>query len=179
MRKLGLSSLCALLVAVAVVPATVHAAAAPAAKPAAMTKAKMGDSAEDAIKKAEREFVAAWNAHDAGKMAAFWDMNGDLINPMGQNAKGRAEVEKLMAHEQSTMFKGSTYAIDSESIRMLSPTIAASDWDASVTGMTGPDGKPVPAFKHHVTVILRLEGGAWKVMVARPVQYPPMPPGAH
>lgn len=160
------------VVFVSVVCAATAWAAPPTAAPAA-GKA----SAEEAIKKTEQGFVAAWNAHDAKKMADFWETDGDLINPVGKHAKGRAEVEALVAGEQSTVFKNSTYSIDSEVTHMLTPTIAISDWEATVTGMTTPEGQPAPAFHHHVTCVLRETKGEWRVVTARPVQYPPGPDG--
>ena len=181
MRKLGMPVLCALVVVAVAVPAHAAAPAATAAKPAAakpaVAKPAAKMSGEDAIKRSERDFVAAWNVHDAKKMAAFWETDGDLINPVGRHAKGRAEVEKLLTDEQTTMFKGTTYSIKSETIRMLTPSIAISDWESSVSGMKGPDGKMAPPFDHHVTVVLREMGGEWHVVAARPIQYPP-PPGA-
>src|SRR5581483_615063 len=132
MRKLALTSLCALLVLALSAP-TLQAAA-----------AKPTGSAEDAIRRTSQEFVAAWNVHDAAKMAAVWATNGDLINPFGRHAKGRPEVQKLFVDEQSTMFKSSTYSIDSNDIRMLSPTVAVADWESTVTGMTDPTGNPAP-----------------------------------
>jgi uncharacterized protein (TIGR02246 family) len=166
MRKLVFTALGGFACAAAVWAAT---AAAPAAGKA---------SAEQAIQRTEREFVAAWNAHDPKKMAAFWEADGDLINPVGRHAKGRAEIEALLTEEQSTVFKNSTYTIDSEVIRMLTPTLAVSDWESTVTGVTTPEGQPAPPFKHHVTCVLRNTKGEWRVVTARPVQYPPGPTGA-
>ena len=165
MRKLAIASLCILLAGSLGLAA--HAASSVAAPKAA------DSAAEKAIRSAERGFVAAWNVHDAHRMAKFWDVDGDLINPAGRVAKGRAEVEKLMTEEQSTVFKTSTYTLDSETIRLLSPTVAVSDWESTVTGMTGPDGKPAPPFKHHVTAVMHEVGGEWMVVAARPVAYPP------
>ena len=160
----------------ALVVAAAHAATAPATTAGASAAGK--GSAEAAIKATEQEFVAAWNAHDPKKMAAFWEADGDLINPVGKHANGQAEIEALLTGEQTTVFKGSTYTIDSEQIRMLSPTIAISDWESTVTGMTTPEGQPAPPFKHHVTCVLRNTNGKWRVVTARPIAYPPGPDGA-
>src|SRR5205823_13298074 len=117
--------------------------------------------AKAAIERTEAEFVAAWNVHDAKKMAMFWEADGDLINPVGRHAQGRAEIEKLLHDEQTTMFKATTYTIVSQTIRLLSATIAVADWESSITGMTGPKGEAAPPFNHHVTVVLRSTGGQW------------------
>jgi hypothetical protein len=53
-----------------------------------------------------QEFVAAWNKDYAKGMAALWAPQGDLINPFGRVAHGRAKVEKLFADEHSHVMKG-------------------------------------------------------------------------
>jgi uncharacterized protein (TIGR02246 family) len=110
-------------------------------------------------------------------VAALWAPDGDLINPFGRVARGRAEVEKLFADEHSAMMKGTTFKVESEAVRLLGPSAAVMDWDAAVVGMTGPDGKAIPPFKNHVTIVLMKQGDTWWVAAARPVSYPP-PPGA-
>lgn len=136
--------------------------------------------ASDASEIAARtqEFLAAWNRHDAKGMAAVWAPDGDLVNPFGRVAKGRAEVEALFVDEQSKMMKGTTMEMSGEATRMVAPTVAVDDWDVAVVGMKGPDGNPAPPLKHHVTVVLVKKDGTWWVAAARPVLYPPPPPMA-
>jgi len=145
--------------------------------PPAFAAAPPKVGAKAAIEAVEKEFVAAWNAHDAKRLAAVWAPDGDLINPFGRVAKGRAELEKLLTEEQSTVFKTSTYQIESESIREIARGVAIADWESVVTGMVGPDGKPAPPLKHHVTVVYRLAEGHWQAVAARPVIYAPPPGG--
>ena len=58
------------------------------------------DSArEKEVRAVEDAFVAAWNKHDTKALAAGWAPDGDLINPFGRWAKGRAEVEKLLGEQ--------------------------------------------------------------------------------
>ncbi len=139
-----------------------------AAKPA--TKA--------AIEHLGSEFVAAWNAHDAKKMAAVWTADGDLINPFGQKASGRAAIEKFFEAEQAGVMKGTTYKIESTSIRELDKNTAFADWESVVTGMTGPDGKPAPPFRHHVSIVYVMKGGHWGAAAVRAYSFPtpPAPP---
>ncbi len=124
-----------------------------------------------------QEFVAAWNKDDAKGMAALWAPRGDLINPFGRVAQGRAEVEKLFADEHAGVMKGTTFKVESEGVRVLGPTAAIMDWDVDVVGMVGPDGKAMPPLKHHITVVLAKRAGTWWIEAARPVLYAP-PPGA-
>jgi len=51
------------------------------------------ESDEAGIRATDEVFAAAWNKHDAKAMAATWAKDGDLVNPFGRVAKGRAEVE--------------------------------------------------------------------------------------
>jgi len=140
------------------------------------TLAAADDADTAAIHARTQEFIAAWNRHDAKGMAGVWAPDGDLVNPFGRAAKGRAEVEALFVDEQSKMMKGTTMEISGESTRMIAPTVAVDDWDVAVIGMKRPDGSPAPPLKHHVTVVLVKQDGAWWVAAARPVVYPP-PPG--
>ena len=65
-------------------------------------------------------------------------------------------------------------------IGWLAPTVAFETWDATVTGMHDPEGKPMPPFKHIVTIVLTKKDGQWLAAVVRPMAPLPMtPPPAH
>jgi len=131
---------------------------------------------DDSVKKISQDFVTAWNAHDAKKMAATWADDGSLINPFGVRCGNRAEVEKLFATEHAGAMKASTYSIDGFTLRKLDADVMVGDWDGTITGMVGPDGNPLPAFPHHVTEVYQKRGGKWAVVAARAFQ--PLPPPA-
>lgn len=133
---------------------------------------------EQEIKKEMTAFAASWNTHDAKAMASFWATDGDLINPSGRVAKGRAEVEKLFADEHSTVMKGTSYAVLSTSFRMVKPDLTLADADAEITGMKAPDGRALPTFKHHVTSLWAKQAGRWRIVAARPYAFLPPPPPA-
>ena len=121
------------------------------------------------------EFKAAWDRNDAKAIAALWAPDGDLINPFGRVAKGRAEVEKLFQDEQTTIMKGTKFVFVSESAHEIAPDVALADWDIEVTGMKGPDGAAMPPHNHHVTVVWVKHDGQWWAAAARPVVYQPQP----
>ncbi len=123
-----------------------------------------------------QELAAAWAKDDAHGLAAMWAEDGDLINPFGRVAKGRAEVEKLFHDEHTTIMKGTTFNLVSETIREIAPDTAIADWDSEITGMQSPQGA-LPPFKNHVTVVFVKKNGQWWVAAARPAAYLP-PPGA-
>ena len=153
----------------ALTTALVVAAAAPVALSAASED-------EAAIRQTCNAFVAGWNQHDARAMAATFAEDGDLINPFGAQAQGRAGVEKFFAEEQAKVMGGTTYRITEMKVRMLSPTLATSDWTSSVTGLKNPDGAAQPPFIHHVFVVLDKANGQWLAKSVRAFAFVP-PPG--
>ena len=135
------------------------------------------DTATQAVEKRISEFVAAWNRHDPKEMASFMLRDGDLINPFGQWAKGRDEVAKLWAEEQSTVMKATTATTDAITVRTPAPNVAVADWDVTISGMTAPDGSVMPAMKVHATFVWLKKDGRWSIMAGRPM-LPASPPGA-
>jgi uncharacterized protein (TIGR02246 family) len=131
---------------------------------------------EASIRKFGLEFAAAWNKHDPKAMAAYWAEDGDLINPFGRVAKGRAEVEKLFHDEHAGPMAGTTYATTLSSVRFPTADLALSDWEIVVTGMRGPDGTVGAPFKPHVFIVLTRKGGQWLTAAARPYQFLSPPP---
>jgi uncharacterized protein (TIGR02246 family) len=126
---------------------------------------------EAAVKKHTADFAAAWNKHDPKAMAALWADDGDLINPWGRVAKGRPEVEKLFADEQTGKgpLRDSTFELKGETVRFPTPDVAVDDWEISVTGAYDPDGaKHEGALEFHCTVVLKKAGGAWTNFAVRP-----------
>src|SRR5512141_1550432 len=132
---------------------------------------------EAQVRARSEEFAASWNRHDLKAMAGVWAADGDLINPSGRVAKGRTEVEKLLADEHSSVMKDSTFTITDMSVRMLKPDVALADWDVEIAGMHAADGSPIPTQKMHVNVVMVKKAGKWWTVTARPVSYLP-PPGS-
>ncbi len=133
---------------------------------------------QDVLKARSAEFAAAWNKHDAAAMAALWAPDGDVINPFGRVAKGRAEVEALFKDEHGGPMKMTTYSSKVTGVRVLGDRVAVLDWEANITGMQSGDGSPLPPFPHHVVVVVQKDkDGKWMVEAARPYAFAPAPPG--
>jgi uncharacterized protein (TIGR02246 family) len=131
---------------------------------------------EDAIKKIPEDFAAAWGKPDAAKkMAALFAEDGDLVNPVGQEADGRAAVEQLFEKEQGQMFKGSTLVLTVSKVRMIKPDVALAEGTFDLTGVHMPDGKPGQAQKGLYTMIAVKQKGKWMISALRPMSPPPMP----
>src|ERR1035438_5781324 len=127
------------------------AAAAPktpaASAPVVKAKAKpMNDEA--GIKNAFEEFSQAWAAADAKKLASFWVKDGSLINPFGQDAWNREDVEKLVGADTQLM-KGSTQTFSDFKFRFIL-NFALVDCTATLAGMKNPDGTDAPSHTFHI-----------------------------
>lgn len=134
---------------------------------------------EAQVRARSQEFAAAWNRHDVKAMAAVWASDGDLINPFGRVAKGRAEVEKLFADEHSTVMKDSTFTITNMTVRLIKPDVAIADWDVEIAGMHAADGSAIPTQKMHVSDVMVKKAGQWSTVSARPMAYLPPPGSPH
>jgi uncharacterized protein (TIGR02246 family) len=129
------------------------------------------ESSEAAIRATDQAFAAAWNHHDVKAMAATWSQDGDLVNPFGRAAKGRANIETLIGDEHAKAFKQSTYTPGPLSIRFIEPTIAVAESDTEISGIVNPDGTSAPAMNVHILRVVQKKDGKWLTVTARPVIY--------
>ncbi len=92
-----------------------------------------------AIEKAVKSYTAAFNGGDAKSLAAHWSPEAVYINPLsGGRAEGREAIEKEFA-AILTGLKGTKLAVDVESIRFISPSVAVENGLAKVISA---DGEP-------------------------------------
>ena len=122
---------------------------------------------EAAIRKLYAQYTAAWNRHDAAAMASLWTLDGDYMEPDGRHARGQAEVEKLFAQEQQTVFKESTLALTIETVWFISENVAMVDGKYDLSGVRDLEGKQLPTRSGHLTAVLLREDGAWRVAAGR------------
>ena len=132
----------------------------------AETKAQAGDEA--AIRKVFADFAEAWGRDDAKSMASYWAADGDLINPQGRRANGRAEVETLLASEHATAFKGTHITFSEGTIHFVKPGVAVFTTDYEVPGMHVRDGTEMTA-KGILTSVMVKKHGKWWTYSARPM----------
>jgi uncharacterized protein (TIGR02246 family) len=99
------------------------------------------DQAADkaAIEKAVASYTAAFNARDAKALAARWSPEAVYINPLtGSQVEGREAIAKeftaILAHLEDTKL-----AVDVESIRFISPSVAVEN---GVARLISADGRP-------------------------------------
>lgn len=136
---------------------------------------KISSREEEAIYTRVEEFVSAWNTHNTRAMSMAYSEDGDVINPFGRVAKGRAEIERLFKDEHSGGLKDSRMSLKPESIRLLGQDAAITDHAFELTGIRDPQGKDVPTMRGHLTQVFKKSGDMWLVLACRPMVPLPAP----
>jgi len=126
---------------------------------------------EQAIRNMSAEFMIAWNKNDSKALAACFTTDGDLINPAGRVGRGRNEVGKIIAEEQSGVFKGTRINMPQKHLRFLKPDVAVADYEFEITGLRGSE----TTLKGLLTSVLHKEGEKWLIAAARPSIPVPLP----
>ncbi len=134
------------------------------------------DLKEDAAIKAQFEKLQkAFNAADAKGVAALFADDGDLINPAGQYAKGKLEIEKLAAQDLANIIAGGTSTFTIRDWRFI-----GNSKDTVLVNAThdfkGGKG-PMPEGQVLVTTVMVRRAGQWMVIAARPM-VPVKPPSS-
>lgn len=131
-------------------------------------------SDQKTLGKIATDWTEAWNRHDAEGLAGLYAVRGDLINPMGEVAKGRDQVQKLFQREHTGSLKQSTMALTCEPARSFSAEVAEVDCDFTLSGLADPHA---PAQLHgHLTNVVVKEGQRWSIVSSRAMI--PTPKGA-
>jgi len=117
--------------------------------------------AEAAIQKQAEEFVAAFNKGDAKALAEFWTEEGDYIDAVGRQRKGRKAIteayEKLFAAK-----KGAKLNITVLARRFVKPDFAIED---GLTEVFPADGGPPSTARD--TLVHVKQDGRWLVDTVR------------
>jgi uncharacterized protein (TIGR02246 family) len=116
-------------------------------------KAK-GEPAPGKGKRAQ-EFIAAFNKGDAKAVAAFWTPDGDYVDEVGHEFKGRAAIEKLY-EKVFAANKGAKLTIEVASAKLLSPDVAIED---GITQVTPADGGPGSVARFSAVIVKK--DGQW------------------
>ena len=119
--------------------------------------ATAADQAADkaAITASVKSYTAAFNAHDAGALAAHWSPDAVYVNPLtGDQVTGREAITKEFAAILAEM-KDTKLAVDVASIQFLSPGVAVENGSAK---LISPGGEPEES---SYTAIHVKRGGEW------------------
>ncbi len=141
--------------------------------PAAAARADR--AGEAAIRRLFAEFAAAWNAHDAARLAALWAANGDTIEADGMAAKRRPEIEKLYATEQTTALRDSRLQLHVDEISFVRPDVALVDGRFTLVDARDVHDSLLPPRTGLLSVLVHRERGAWRILASRMMIPQPVP----
>jgi ketosteroid isomerase-like protein len=175
MKKFLAAVLLALLVSPVFADNAAPAVAAPAADqaaPAADVKAKKAKPAGDeaGIKKTFKEFSEAWAAGDAKAIGALFTKESSIINPFGQEAWGREDIEKVVAGDLD-MMKGSTHSVDNYKFHFVLSGFALVDATGTLSGLKNVDGSAAADKSVHIYAAMALRGAKWYFLALRPYMF--------
>jgi uncharacterized protein (TIGR02246 family) len=132
--------------------------------------------AERAIRDLASGAQRAWNAHDPRQLAGLWTEDGTVVNPMGREADGRQQVERLFRDEHvgpEAPMRESQTRMEVHRIHWLSADLAFVDVWQTVTNVRM--GDQTMEMRLHTTVLARRIGDRWQIQHARAMQLlPPM-----
>jgi uncharacterized protein (TIGR02246 family) len=119
--------------------------------------AQPGTQGKQAPGKGERaqEFITAFNRGDAKALAGFWVPDGDYVDQVGRQFKGRAAIERLYEKVFAAR-KGAKLAITVTSARQVTSDVAIED---GITEVAPGDGGPGTAARF--TAVLVKKDGVW------------------
>jgi uncharacterized protein (TIGR02246 family) len=113
-------------------------------------------------------FIAAFNKGDAKAVAAFWTPEGDYVDQVGRQIKGRAAIEKLY-EKVFAGNKGAKLTVTVTSARMVGADTAIED---GITEVTPADGGPGTAARFSA-VLVKKDGEWYFESVRESVAHPP------
>lgn len=105
-------------------------------------------------------FVAAWNEHDAGALAALFTDDADFVNVTGLWFRGRARIEEAHAYGFERIFGASTMRVGNVKERKLSDVAAVLHARAYVTGQWQPDGSSADERRTVFTFVVQRQPNA-------------------
>lgn len=118
------------------------------------------DQAEDeaSIRSATKQYVAAFNKHDAMAIAALVDEDCETWEG---DIKGRAAMEEtyvdIFANNEHVQYK----LTDEIGIVFVTPEVAIYKHNDEITGALDADGKPLPPIKRLSAKLFVKKNGSW------------------
>ncbi|HWR84177.1 MAG TPA: SgcJ/EcaC family oxidoreductase [Candidatus Deferrimicrobium sp.] len=112
-------------------------------------------------------FVGAWNAHDMDALANLFAADADFVNVVGMWWRDRETIRKAHVQVHQTIFKTSTVAMDSISVKFLSSDIAVAHMTWTLSGHLTPDGKPGSPRHGILSFVMKREGKDWLIQSAQ------------
>src|SRR4030095_7247077 len=104
----------------------------------------------------------AWNRHDAHAYAALFADDGDVVNVVGWQWKGRREIERQLTAAYAVAFRDSRLTIGDVEIRFLAAGVAVAHVRWKMDGARTPPSIPEPRQGMQIQV-LRKRGAEWRI----------------
>jgi uncharacterized protein (TIGR02246 family) len=121
---------------------------------------------QDAQKVVE-QIQAAFNAHDAARLADVFAQDSTLILPDGRTFQGRDPIQKELTQQMKQYWAGSHSTLTLTGVRPIGQEAIWADASHLMTNVLQPDGKQGNG-KLHLTLLLEKQSGTWRVVEARP-----------
>ena len=118
-------------------------------------------------------FYMAWRNQEAGRLAAFWAPEGDMVHPDGL-VEGSAHV---IRQNRASLFmrpeyKDSRHSLDIGEIRCITPEIAIADAKWDLRRVTDAKGQTIPPVNGLGTLVLKKDAGGWRIQAYRYSMHP-------
>ena len=130
---------------------------------------------EAAIRALEAAYDASWNAGDVRSLVAAFAPEAVVVNPLGQVARGQAEIERVMHAFLSGPARGSTHNSTVFRVEFVTDDVAVVDGEATLERLAGPDGAPSPPLVHRFTDVVVRQDDAWLLAQVRAYVLMPAP----
>ncbi len=131
-----------------------------------------------AINAVSDNFEAAFNAHDAKKLAALFNLDAEFTNVVGASAKGRKAIEEFHApmfqgKPGYFSFKNSTLKNGIPKISVIRPDIASVDIPWTMDKCILPNGAELKNRKGLVTLLVVKTQGRWGIAIMHNAELTP------
>ena len=140
-----------------------------------LASAASAQTADPAMEKLVKDYEQIWMQGDAQALAALYTADAINVNEAGTVTRGRAAIEKSAMATFLGPLKGSRLAVTPGASQALAPDVAINEGTYTITGGSGPDGKPVTLKGHYLNTLVK-KGGAW--MIAGNTTFVPAAPPA-
>lgn len=133
---------------------------------ALMPNASAGDDDAKAIAAVIDTWNHGWAVKDAKLAASGYSGDADWTNAFGMSAKGRGDIEKVLAHVFGLPFvmAATQSQVKEQNIRFVNQQVALVRTVVERTGQKAPDGQPLGVrHTHHLRVFSKTEEG-WTIV---------------
>ncbi len=118
--------------------------------------------------KRAQAFIAAFEKGDAKAVAAFWTKDGDYVDQIGRQIKGREAIEKLYTKFFAAQ-KGAKLSITVTSLKQVGADVALED---GITEVTPADGGPGSTARFSA-VLVKQDGEWYFESLRESISHPP------